>query len=295
MPVVTYGGVVFRKLIHEPLLHFLGIGVLLFVLFHVVSGGRGGADRRVVVDGATIASIVQRYESVWQRPPTPSELRGLVDTHIREEILYREGVALGLDRDDQIVRRRVLQKLDVISEESVARSAPSDADLESYLAAHAARYARPPVIGFEQVLFDPLRRGDRVDADVASALARLNAGTDPGTLGDGSLLPMRVPAVPADLLARDYGEEFANQVLALPVGGWQGPLRSGFGLHLVRVTSKRPQQPARLAEARAAVERDWENDRRLQASEAYYRKLRAAYDVVVDVALSDGAVTEAQR
>ena len=292
-PVATEGDILFRTAIREPLLHFVLIGLVLFLSFNVVSRGGHGADRRIVIDEATVAAIVQRYQRVWLRPPTPSELSGLVDSEVREEILYREGMKMGLDRDDPIVRRRVLQKLDVLTEESAAQSAPSDADLEGYLETHAARYAQPPVVGFEQVMFDPVRHAGGVEADLAAALARLRAGADPGTVGDRSLLPASTAAMPTDLIARDYGEDFANAVLALPAGGWQGPVRSGYGLHLVRVLRNTPGRPATLAEVRAAVERDWENDRRIQANDAYYRRLRASYDVVIDVDASAGATTEA--
>jgi hypothetical protein len=286
-PVAVDGGILLGKLIREPLLHFLLIGLLLFVLFNVVSGGRGGADRRIVVNDAMVGSIVQRYRSTWQRPPTPSELRGLIDSQVREEILFREGVAMGLDRDDPVIRRRVQQKLDVIAEESQARSAPSEADLAEYLGKHAERYARPAVVGFDQVMFDPVRRRANLDADLAGALARLRAGAKPDTVGDSSLLPANSTAIPADRLARDFGEDFAGYVLALPVGDWSGPVSSGYGVHLVRVNSKTPGRPATLDEVRTAVERDWENDRRVRANADYYARLRRKYDVVIDVALPD--------
>jgi len=276
------------KLIREPLLHFLLIGLALFLLFNAVSGRKGGVERRIVVNEAAVAHLVQRYQATWKRPPTASELRGLIDTHVREEMLYREGVAMGLERDDPVVRRRVLQKVDVISEESLAHAAPSEAELQAYLDAHAARYARPAAIGFDQVMFDPLRHGKQTDSRLAAALARLQAGAAPDTLGDSSLLPTSAAAMAADLVARDYGDAFAKAVLALPVGGWQGPVRSGYGLHLVRVNSKAPGRAAALPEVRAAVERDWENERRRRAVDTYVRNLRKTYDVVIEVPLPDG-------
>lgn len=112
------------------MLHFLLIGLLLFWLFNVVAGARGGADRRIVVNDAIVAPLIERYQSLWQRPPTDQELRGLLDTYIREEVLYRTGLGLGLDQDDPVVRRRVLQKLDVLSEEHDNKSVPDDAELE---------------------------------------------------------------------------------------------------------------------------------------------------------------------
>lgn len=271
-----------RKLFHEPLLHFLAIGLALFALFDIVSGAKGGADRRIVVNDATVASIVRQYQGAWKRPITPTELQGLIDSHVREEILFREGVAMGLDRDDPVIRRRVQQKMVVITEESAARAAPPDAELEDYLSKHAERYVRPAAIGFDQVMFDAVRRGSRLDAVLAAALARLRAGANPDMIGDSSLLPAATATIPADLVARDYGDDFATSVIALPVGMWSGPVASGYGVHLVRVTSRTPGRPATLAEVRTAVERDWENDRRVLANEDYYNRARRKYDVVID-------------
>jgi hypothetical protein len=278
-----------RRLIREPLLHFLLLGLLLFLLYNLVSGQRGGADRRIVITDAIIASIVQSYQGTWQRPPTPSELKGLIANRVREEILYREGVAMGLDRDDSVIRRRVLQKVDVLTEESLGQQAPSDAVLAAWLQKNATHYAQPAVLDFEQVLFDPARRGARLRSDVATALARLRAGADPATLGDRSLLPVRTSASPADLVARDFGEDFAAALITLPVGAWQGPVRSGYGVHLVRVTRRIAGRPATLAEVRSSVERDWESERRAQAKEDYYRRLRQDYSVIIEAKLPPGA------
>lgn len=274
-----------RKLFREPLLHFVSIGLALFLLFNVVSGAKGGADRRVVINDATIANIVQQYQAAWKRPLTPTELQGLIDSYEREEILFREGVAMGLDRDDPIVRRRVQQKIGVIAEESAARAAPVDAELEVYLAKHAERYVRPAVIGFDQVVFKPARHGSSLDADVVAALVRLRAGAAPDAMGDSSLLPPSTAGMPAEALARDYGDDFATSAIALPVGAWSGPVASNYGVHLVRINSRTPGRPATLAEVRTAVERDWENDRRARASEDYYKGARQKYTVVIDASL----------
>lgn len=277
-----------RTLLREPLVHFLAISLAMFLLFNVVSGAKGGADRRIVVSDATLANIVKQYEVVWKRPLTPTELEGLIDSHVRDEIFFREGVAMGLERDDPVIRRRVQQKLVVITEESAAaRGAPTDAELESYLSKHADRYVRPAVIGFDQVMFNRARRGQALDADLAAAVARLRAGAKPDAFGDSSMLPATTPATSADLVARDYGDEFAASITALPVDAWSGPVASAYGVHVVRVTSRTPARAATLAEARAAIERDWERDRRLLASDDYYAKVRPKYDVVIESSIPD--------
>lgn len=272
-----------RNLLREPLVHFIGLGLGLFLLYQAVAGGRGGEERRVVVDEATVAGLVETFRARWQREPTPPELRGLVAAHVREEILHRQGVLLGLDRDDPVIRRRVVQKLEVIAEESAGGGAPGDDELEAHLREHAARFSQPAVVAFEQVLLDPARAAAGPDAE--AALARLRAGADPAGIGGASLLPPVVAPTPADVVARDFGADFAAALLALPVGEWRGPVASGFGAHLVRVTARMPGRTPALAEVRTAVERDWESERRVQARDAYYEVLRRDYAVVVEVPL----------
>lgn len=273
-----------RKVWSEPLLHFLLLGLGLFALYGLVAP-EGTADREIVVTDDIVAMLAKRHALVWQRPPTGPELDGLIEAHIREEILYREGVAAGLDRDDPVIRRRVVQKIEVLGEERGAQAAPDEAELQTWLQNNAARYARPPLLSYQQVMFDPVRHGSGLEAAFKAALARLKAGADPGRLGDSSLLPVREAGVPLDRLEREYGEDFAAALAALPVGSWEGPIRSGFGVHIVRVDSRTEGEAATLAEVRAAVERDWENDRRKTASEAWYQQLRSEYTIRVEAEL----------
>ncbi len=273
-----------RKFWSEPLLHFLLLGLLLFGFYQLVAP-EGRTGREITVTDGTVAMLSQRHALVWQRPPTSSELNALIEAHIREEILYREGVAMGLDQDDPVIRRRVLQKLEVLGEEGRTQAAPDDAELTAWLQKNAERYARPPVFSYQQLMFDPVRHGASLEDDFRAALARLNAGADPAGLGDSTLLPARASDVPLDQLARDYGEDFATAVAALPVGSWQGPVPSGFGVHIVRVDSRADGAAATLDEVRAAVERDWENERRKSASEAWYQQLRSNYKVSIEAIL----------
>lgn len=280
-----------RKILSEPLLHFLLLGAAFFVLYQLVAP-KLSADHKIVVTDATVAMLAQRYQSVWMRPPTMEELQLLMDNYIREEILYREGLALGLDRNDPVIQRRVLQKLDVLTEESSSLSAPTDAELDAYLQANAERYALPSTLSFEQVLFDPIRHGAALQAQLDAALAKLTAGADPASLGDSTLLPARAVSMPLDQVARDYGDDFAAAVQDLQVGSWQGPVRSGFGVHIVRIDSKSPGQVPSLAAVRAAVERDWENARRSEGREVYYQDLLKGYEIQIEADLSSAVVPQ---
>jgi PPIC-type PPIASE domain len=280
---------VFQRLLREPLVHFLLLGLIIFMAFGIMGGNRRVESRRIVIDDGVAADIAQRYASSWQRPPTPEEMRALLDGYIEEEVLYREGVAQGLLENDPVIRRRVRQKLDVLAEEASQEDLPTDAELEAWLKAHAARYAAPPVLSFSQVMFNPARLGAGTGAAMEAGKARLAASADPATLGEVTLLPARLNRVAIDQLARDFGEEFADAVTRLPVGGWQGPVRSGYGLHLVRVTYRQAGRPAALAEVRREVERDWESDRRERAAKSYYDGLRRDYDIEVKAKLPAAA------
>jgi len=271
----------FRRIAREPLLHFLLLGLALFAWFGRVAPDDDGG-RRIVVTQAQVDLLATQFAATWNRPATPQELNGLVDSFIRDEILYREGKALGLDRDDAVVKRRVRQKLDVMFEESLAQSPPTDADLEAYLRAHPDSFRRPPVVTFQQLYF-----GAEAGSEARAVAARtaLGGGADPAALGQGTLLPGRLDDTPLDLVARDFGAQFAERLSQLPVGEWAGPVTSGFGVHLVRVQALQPAQLPSLPEVREVVAREWENDRRQRAHEAAFARLRAEYAVDVQARL----------
>ena len=270
-----------RRLLQEPLLHFLLIGIALFVVHDQVAAP-SRAGKSIVVSEALVEQLARAYEARWTRKASGRELDALVEAHVRDEILYREGMALGLDRDDELIRRRVRQKFEVIAEEESARSMPSDADLEAYLTANAGRFIAPAKVSFEQIFFD--RHGPSADLERAIGEARraLARGADPARLGQASMLPGRVDSTAQPLVARDFGAEFARQLEAAPLGQWSGPIRSAFGAHLVRVTAREPAARPELDAVRQAVARDWEGERRERARDENYRKLRARYTVVIE-------------
>lgn len=270
-----------RSLLKEPLLHFLLLGLLLFLLYGKVAPTFGDGNR-VTVSRTSIAALATQFQATWSRPPTPAELNGLVDSYVRDEILFREGAALGLVKDDPVIKRRVRQKLEVLIEEEGNPGGASDAELTAYLNRNAARFRLPPVLSFEQVLFDPARYGDQLEATLKASLAALNKGATPESQGRGSMLPKRVDQLPLDLVGRDFGEEFGKALETAPVGQWTGPVPSGFGLHLVRISERTPGYVPSLDEARKAVTREWENEQREAALANNYARLRKDYDVVIE-------------
>lgn len=279
-----------RSILKEPLLHFLALGAALFAVFALLNdddSGSGSQSREIVVTPGRTATLVAQFEKTWNRPPTSQEIDGLIEEHIREEILYREALALGLDRDDTIVRRRMRQKLEFLSEDILTLAEPTEEDLEEYLASHPDAYRLDSLFTFKQVFLNAKNRAGTIDADTQTLLATLRSkgpAADITEAGDRLMLEQSFEATPLRDVARLFGEEFATALAKTPTGSWQGPVPSGYGLHLVSITNHTEGQLPPLNEVRDAVLRDWSNERRNETNEAFYRNLRARYTVTIEEA-----------
>ena len=269
-----------RRLLQEPLLHFLLIGIALFVAHGTVAPPNRGDT--IVVNEKIIDELAREHEVRWTRKPSGQELAGLVDAYVRDEILYREGLTLGLDRDDALIKRRVRQKFEVMSEEQSAREAPSDADLHAYITKNASRFLLPGTVSFEQIYFGNAGTSADVERAVAAARIAVARGADPTKLGQRSLLPSLVESTAQDVVARDFGAAFAQRIETAPLAQWSGPIASSFGAHLVRVTARAPALLPELNTIRQIVAREWENERRASSRSESYQKLRERYTVVIE-------------
>jgi hypothetical protein len=270
-----------RTLLGEPILHFLLIGVALFAAYRWMANGDSPRHQVVITQGV-VGDLVAQHVAAKGREPAADELTHLIDAYVRDEILYREGVALGLDRDDIVVKRRVRQKLEVMAEEDASTGAPTDADLSAYLAANQDRFVQPAILTFEQIFLGQATSGAEVVRTVALTREAVGNGIDPRRLGQPSLLPQRMVQAPADLVARDFGPAFAVAVEKAPVGEWAGPIDSSFGAHYVRVSERTPAVAPLLAAVRNQVVREWENERRRRARNDAYARMRRAYEVSIE-------------
>jgi len=274
---------VVRRLIRDPLFHFALAGALLFLAYGLVGGDDAKRAERIVVSPDQAGG----FERIWLRPPTDAELDSLVDDHVVEEMLYREALALGLDRDDQVVRRRMRQKMEFLND-ARAEAEPSEADLQEVLAADPERFALPSRISFSQIVIRS-QPGDDAPARAAALLERLVRGEAPAQLGDPTLLPRELDrATPAEV-ARRFGEDFASAVQEAPLQVWSGPIASSFGLHLVRVSEREAAQTANLEQVRSSVELEWASRQRALARERLYAELRARYEVELPSPRDSGA------
>jgi hypothetical protein len=270
-----------NNLLREPLLHFFVLGLLLFVLYGLVNDESGRSAEEIVVDQTRVAGMVATFEKTWRRPPTESELQGLIDAWVREEILYREGVAVGFDLNDPIIRRRVAQKMSFIADGMVPQT-PTDEELDAWLRENIDDYQIPARYTFRQVYIDPQRHPDDLDAVMKDTEDALLEGVDPVSLGDASLLIDTVSDAAADDVIRVFGTEFADALREVTVGSWQGPIRSGYGLHFVLLGAFEPSRDPMLDDVRAAVERDLLSDKSREINEAFYEALRERYTVRIE-------------
>jgi hypothetical protein len=267
-----------RKLIREPLLHFLLLGAALFWLYGWLNEGLPGAQNEIVVSRGQMRGLEAQFVRVWQRPPAPQELQGLIDNWVREEILFREGLLMGLDRDDPVVRRRIAQKVEFILDSAIP-AAPTDTELQEWLDTHSEKYSIESQYSLRQVFFDPQRHGDAVAQLISSGQAALRKGST--VAGDPTLLPTTMTASASEV-ARVFGSEFEIALRTLPLGGWEGPVSSGFGIHLVELTARAADRKASLSEVREAVARDLLHVRSEEANAAFYEKMKATYNVRID-------------
>jgi hypothetical protein len=277
-----------RDWMHSPLLHFLLIGAALFLLYDLVSPPRPVAPgSRIELTDDDLRQIDLVWLAKYQRLPTVAERRDLIDAKIREEILYREGLAMGLDQDDAIIRRRLGQKLEFLMEDVSGIRDPSPAELESWYKRNAAQFTVPGRATFCQIYFSPDIRGQRAQTDAARALAALKSGTScnsPSIAALGDRFPDYIYYAnrSPEEVANVFGTQFSQSLFRLKPGRWQGPVESGLGWHLVLIDTLTPARIPPFAEAdRAAVQSAWLDSQRDESKRKAFEAMRAKYEVVL--------------
>ena len=267
----------------EPLVQFFAIALVLFAANALVHGTVvRPSGRQIEISAGRVTQIAASYRLLAGRPPSRAELQTLVDDFVDEEIGYREAVALGLDADDTIVRRRMRQKLEFLAEDATADEEPSDAELTAWLASRAADYRLPPRISFRHVLANADMRGADAEADAAAFAAALRAGTDPATLGDASMLPSVLPLTTQQEAAALFGDAFAAAIFARTNEEWFGPVVSPLGAHAVSILAREAGRDPTLAEVRTQLRSDWLEARRKAMRATYLARLRQRYEVGIE-------------
>lgn len=274
-----------KRLLQEPLLHFLLLGAGLFALSNLVGERIGSDPESIVITRGQVEHLAMNFARVWQRPPSPEELEGLMQDYIREEVYCREAMALRLDKDDTVIRRRLRQKLEFISEDLAAQAEPTDEDLLAYLEAHPEAFATEPRFTFDQVYLSPQRRGKNLGREADQILAQLQQAAPEANFAsysDPFLLAHRFENASAVEIKNMFGEKFAASLSALKTDEWQGPVESGYGVHLVLVSERTEGRIPALEEVREAVRREWMNAQRLEMNRKFYQALLQRYTVIIE-------------
>jgi parvulin-like peptidyl-prolyl cis-trans isomerase-like protein len=268
--------------------HLLGFGMLLAVGILLAKGPPvdEAVTRRVTFTGADVAQVHAMFERTWSRPPTAAELQRAFEAYVRNEVLYREAVERGLDRNDPVVRMSLVRKITMLGAAQVEAAEPTDDEVKAYFSMRAERYRAPASISMVQVCLFPDKRSDTIQADAEKLLAQLRRRDPPPEqlrpLGDARMLPAECRDMAAPEIASTFGPGFRDAVLSLPAGRWEGPVKSGFGLHLVKVTRREESRIPALTEVRGRVMKDMRYEGRRAAEDQLYAEILPRYRVECD-------------
>ena len=265
-----------RRLLREPLLHFLVIGAVVFAAISVANGLRRPTVR---LEASDLEQLAAYWEMQTQRPPTRQDLASIIQERVDEELMAREAIRLGLDKDDMIIRRRLAQKVAFASEDVATITEPDDATLQAFYDKTRDRYATPARLALRHIYFSQDRTGTSPQVAATEALARLKAGKP--AIGDPALLPLIYADIAVVDLARDYGADFTKAAREAPLQTWVGPVASAYGVHLIRVESRLSPQVLPLAGVRGEVRDAWMAERREANKRAFRDGLRRKYKVEI--------------
>ncbi len=274
-----------KKWLREPLLHFLLIGAALFILYGLQNDQPVNNENRIVISEANIDRLLTVWQKKWQRLPTQSELNGMIEAQIREEVLYRESLAMGLDQNDAIVRRRLAQKVEFIFSDIASQAEPNDTELEAYLTEHADKFGVPARISFQQIYLNSDKRGQQAvkDAeDMLAALSQQDPSIDITAAGDPFMFGQQHEDLTSHGVARLFGKDFSASLFSLQAGGWQGPVQSGYGLHLVRISDIKSASQPSLDSVRQKVLNEWQTQQRQTMNEQFYLNLKTQYEIIIE-------------
>jgi hypothetical protein len=274
------------RILREPLIQFVILGAALLLVYGVATDLFSSDEGRMIeMSEAEIGLLAQTFQGQWQRPPTEQELRGLVDARVREEVLYREALAVGLDRDDMVVRRRMVQKMELLSQDLALLVDPTDQELQAFFQEHQDDYLVPPLVSFSHVYFNLDRRGAAAEDEARHILEEIRA-QDPQPrrapdLGDRFMLQYDYSLLSPLDVQRQFGARFAEALFELEPG-WHGPIVSGYGLHLVNVGERVESRVPAYEQVRDQLVNDFNRMRRERAIEALYEGLLEGYEVAID-------------
>ncbi len=276
-----------KRWLREPLLHFLLLGLVLFAVYAYTHRGRGGVEssRQIALTLDELRQMDMYFESQWHRQPTPAEFQAMVEDKVREEVLYREALAMGLDKDDTIVKRRMAQKMQFLAEDVAAAHEPSTAELKAWFEKNSNKFALPSRYSFRHLYFSPDKRGKNAQEDAAKVLTKIAGQREDSTLAlslaDQFMFQDYYGDRAPDALAKEFGPQFVVALEKIKPGSWQGPIESGYGWHLVFVDTVIPGRIPAFEEMEPDVKTAWLAEQKQQAWQKAYTEMRAKYTVLL--------------
>jgi parvulin-like peptidyl-prolyl isomerase len=271
-----------RTILKDPLLHFLLFGAVIYIVSTFLVSNDNN-KQQISISAGQIQHLATLYRKTWQRAPTQKELKGIVDDYVLEQASYLEGVRLGLDRDDIVIKRRLRQKLDFIAEESFSKSTPTDEQLNTFITANADKFSQPPILTLRQIYLDPKIYGDASSPKAKALLASLKAEPkqDITLLDNRGLFKSHYKAQSTLEFNRLLGKQFTNNVLKLAPHSWHGQIRSSYGIHFVYIENKTTGRLPPLDEIRPRVMYEWENAQRIKTMDDFYTNLLSQFEISI--------------
>lgn len=278
-----------KTLLKEPLLHFLLLGAVLFLVYSP-SASEQDASGVIKLTASKRAQLEYSFEKTRQRKPSKQELNALINSYYKEQVAYQKGVEMGLLNGDGVIQRRVQQKVEFIVEDAVNNIAPSDEQLADFLRAHSEDYRSEKIFSFSQLYFDTAKHVD-VTVKMDEVLRQINSLSDNGhnsakpqevqllALSDNIYLDYQYTNISYALVARYFGSQFADALVTMPMDTWQEEIKSGYGLHLVQLTMRRGGELQPLDKVREQVKQDWLNEQRKVSLGSFYQQLFVEYDI----------------
>jgi parvulin-like peptidyl-prolyl isomerase len=292
------------RLLKEPLIQFLILGAAIYGAYAVFGAPEEDyRDTTIIVDSNRIDSMISEWERRWNRPPSRQEIDGLIQQFIKEDVMYRQAVAMGLNKDDPVTRRRMAQKLEFLTSDLSSMQEPAEGELEQYFAENQEVYQAPDKISFSHIYFDPDAREETTLVDAETTLARLREKGEPGEeisqLGDRFMLQSYFASATEMDIRRQLGSGFSEVVMELEPGQWHGPVLSGYGVHLVYVYDHFAAPPPVFEDVQARVLEDWHTQKREEFNTVFLEELKSRYEIVIDELpadrLLDGQIEAARK
>lgn len=273
-----------EKLIKDPFTHFLIIGGLLFALYQLFGNKNDGYNNQIIISELEINNTINNWQNRWQRLPSEAELQTVLEQQVRQEVFYREALALDLGKDDPVVRRRLAEKMMFIANDLLVPEQASDAQLVEFMNAFPEKFAKPIVTSFKQIYFNPDLHGGELSQQIKHYQVVLNEKqqqVNAQTLGDDFNGDFEYQHLPEHQTARFFGQQFTAQLGKLPIGRWEGPIDSGYGVHLVKIETRSKAELIPLQQAREKVLIEWRVEQQKNSNDSLYAKLRGNYEVIL--------------